>query len=150
MSEPPRLAKAGDAAHTGGTSRSGRCQPAPEQPRTDDPDALLALIRELISEGRILQAREVAAKGAERFPGHAELANANRVLAVGRATPHPGTEPSTDEEFEWLRDPPAWAYGKWVALVGREAVAVADTLAEVMDTIRSADLPKKPLVHHLV
>jgi hypothetical protein len=111
---------------------------------------LLALIREHISMGRIVQARELAAKGAERFPGHAELANAHRVLAVGKATPRPGTEPSTDEEFEWLRNPPEWAYGKWVALVGREAVAVADTLAEVMDTIRSADLPKKPLVHHLV
>lgn len=149
MPEPPRIAKAGEAAHDVATSGASRHRTASQRRSTDDPDAVLAFIREHIREGRIVQARETAAEGLRLFPDHAALANADRILAVGKATPSRGTEPSTDEEFEWLRDPPAWAHGKWVALVGSKAVAVADTLAEVMDTIRASDLPKKPLVHHI-
>ena len=147
----PRIAKAADRADGVASGRSpSSVDPSTRQSAAADADALLALIREHIREGRVVQARTLAAEGAQRYPDHAELKNADRILAGGEAMPHPGTEPGTDEEFEWLRHPPRWARGKWVALVGREAVAVADTLAAVMDSIRSMDLPKKPLVHRVV
>jgi hypothetical protein len=60
-----------------------------------------------------------------------------------------GPQPSTHEEFAWLKSPPEWAYGKWVALVGSEAVAVADTLAEVDEILSSKTLAKTPLIHHV-
>ncbi len=60
-----------------------------------------------------------------------------------------GNEPSTDEEFEWLRSPPQWARGKWVALLGSEAIASADTLAELVEALKPMELPRQPLVHHI-
>ncbi len=146
MPRTPQIAKASDLA---GSVATGRAAKLLEATPEDDPEALLALTLEHIRESRILLARQVAAEGTTRFPDHAELRNADRILSGGQATPHPGTEPNTDEEFEWLRNPPAWVRGKWVALVGRKAIAVADTLAEVMASIRAMDLPKKPLVHRI-
>ncbi len=57
-----------------------------------------------------------------------------------------GPQGPTHEEFEWLKKTPAWAAGKWVALVGAEAVASADGHDQLMETLAAMDLPKLPLV----
>ena len=44
---------------------------------------------------------------------------------------------------------PEWAAGKWVALVGSEAVASSDRHDELMDILATMDLPKLPLVVHI-
>jgi hypothetical protein len=53
------------------------------------------------------------------------------------------------EEIAWLQDPPKAARGKWVALVGGEAVAMAKKLEDVMETLDSMVLPKPPLIHQV-
>jgi len=129
---------------------------APRPPRPSDlpseagPEDVLDEIRALISDGQIVAARRLAIEAAARFPGHDEIRQARRVLNDGKATVGTrGPEPSTDEEFEWLRRPPEWASGKWVALVGKEAVAASDDLAQLVESLKTMDLPKQPLVHRI-
>ena len=104
----------------------------PKLARTSDiapdarPDEVMDQIRALISEC-YPRAQRLASEAAVLFPDSDEIASADRVLnsptgPVGTAPP----EPSTDEEIEWLRDPPESLRGKWVALSGREVLAVAD------------------------
>ena len=48
-----------------------------------------------------------------------------------------------------LKDPPEWARGKWVALVGPEAVAVADTLDDLMTALGTKEYLKDPLAFRI-
>ncbi|MCP4658926.1 MAG: hypothetical protein GY856_26235 [bacterium] len=139
-----------------------RPEVAPESTRTQrwsrsallpvdvEPDAIVAEIRSLLSDGQVLMARRMAIEAARRFPEHPRIQTARRILdSDGKPILRPGNEPSTTEEFEWLRNPPQWARGKWVALLGREAVASASTLVELAQTLESMELPRKPLVHRV-
>ncbi len=72
------------------------------------PDVLLAEIRTLLSEGQVLMARRLAAAAAKHHPDHAEIGQADRVLnAGGSRIVASDPAPNTDEEFAWLRQPPA-------------------------------------------
>ena len=73
----------------------------------------------------------------------------NRGLNERRVRTRPATGQGRTEELEWLRDPPESARGKWVALVGNQVVATAEALAEVMESLKSMNLPKTPLVHRV-
>lgn len=129
---------------------------APRPPRHSElrhdapPEEILDEIRLLIADGQILLARRLAVEAADRFPDHEEIRQARHVLNDGKAAVGSrGPEPSTNEEFEWLRNPPEWARGKWVALVGNEAVATADELSELVASLKTMKLPKQPLVHRI-
>jgi len=116
-------------------------------PPDADPDAVVDEILSLMSNERFQSARRLAAAALARFPTHARVRRASAVFDNrGKAHVSPiGPQPSADEEFEWMRNPPEWARGKWVALVGSEAVATADTLDGLMKALQSQKLPKKPL-----
>ncbi len=73
----------------------------------------------------------------------------NRGLNERQVRTRPATGQGRAEELEWLRNPPESVRGKWVALVGKEVVATADALAEVMESLKSMTLPKTPLVHRI-
>ncbi|MCP4654325.1 MAG: hypothetical protein GY856_02785 [bacterium] len=90
----------------------------------------------------------LTAEAARRFPEHAEIRKANRILNEWNVTSSPQVEPSTSEEIEWVKNPPVDVHGKWVALIGSQLVGIADTATELMELIRSRNLPQKPLVHH--
>lgn len=144
----PMVAKAADAA--GGVTRSSEPEPA-SLPQDADPDAVVDRILALLDDNRYKTARQLAAEAVARFPDHKRVQGAWSIFENrGKArVAKGGPEPSTHEEFEWLKNPPEWAHGKWVALVGSEAVAAADTLAEVVETLRSKKLPKTPLIHRI-
>jgi len=117
----------------------------------DDPDSAIDKVMALLDEDRFLTARRMAAEALERFPDDRRVRGAwgifdNKLKA--RVSPM-GPRPARREEFAWLRNPPEWAYGKWVALLGSESVAVADTLAEVLEILDSMTLPRQPLVHRI-
>ena len=116
-----------------------------------NPEELAAQVRAYLSRDLYLPAREAAAQAVRRFPEHPEIQKLWRVFDNrGKSWVVEGeTEPSTDDEFEWLRKAPDWARGKWVALIGREVVAMADSLKEVVDTISGLDLQRRPLVHRV-
>jgi len=102
-----------------------------------------------LSRGRFRRAQQLAREAAARFPRHAEVNRMNRGLNRWTATTRPTDEPDRTEELAWLRHPPESARGKWVALLGREMVASAETLAEVMRRLESLNLPTVPLVHRV-
>ena len=83
-------------------------------------EAAVHRIREVLADGFYTRARDLAREAAERFPEHDEVQKlwwsfdprGKSRIASG------GAQPSRHEEFEWLRCPPEWARGKWVALIG--------------------------------
>ncbi|MCP4590565.1 MAG: hypothetical protein GY842_07465 [bacterium] len=124
---------------------------ASEEAWAVDPEELSARIRSLLAKGSYPEACALARRAAEHFRSDERLQKLWQALdnrGKSRISSRP-TEPSTEEEFAWLQDPPEWAHGKWVALVGREHVAVGETLEEVSGALRSQKLTKRPLVHRV-
>jgi hypothetical protein len=117
----------------------------------DDPDSAIDKVMLLLDEDRFSTARRMAAEALARFPDNRRVRGAWGIFDNrNKAKTSPlGPRPSRGEEFTWLKDPPEWAWGKWVALIGCEAVAVADTLAEVLEILNSKTLSKQPLVHRI-
>ena len=112
-------------------------------------EEVLETIRELLAIGRLKTARGLVERALRRFPDHPELGRLSGFLAVREAKSNPLVEPSTSDEIEWLSDPPENARGRWVALIGRQVVAMADSARELKKTLRSLDLARSPLVHRV-
>ena len=144
----PILARgAGPGVPTASTEPQGPPEGTSLEPDAD-PDAVVDEILALLGKERFRSARRLAAEALAQFPDHARLRRAWAIFDNrGKAKISPlGPQGSTHEEFEWLKRTPEWAAGKWVALVGSEAVASSDTHGELMDTLATMDLPKLPLV----
>ncbi len=152
-SHQPMLAQSAGAAAAGARLPTAELSSDDESllPPASDPDRVVDEILSHLSAERFQTARRMAREAVERFPDHVRVQRAWVLFDChGRArVGSGGPEPSTDEEFAWLEQPPEWARGKWVALVGSEAVASADTLAEVLRVIRSKKFSKRPLVHRI-
>jgi len=149
---PPIVAKEAESVPQSSPRQpEARRKDEPGLPPDVDADTAAKRILALLEKDLYLPARDLATEAIARFPDHPRLKLIWRVFDNrGKSWIAPGgPEPSTDEEFEWLRHPPEWARGKWVALVGSEAVAVGDTLKEVAESVRSQNLPKRPLVHRI-
>lgn len=147
-SSAPLLAKA--ATSVSGSSGKLRTDVEPSLPPGADPDKAVETILALLSEDRYRAAERLAAEAVARFPDHRRVANAWRIFRPrGKAVRRPATEPSRREEMAWLRNPPSSARGKWVALIGSEMIASANTLPELAESVRSRDLPKPALVHRV-
>ncbi len=116
-----------------------------------DADIAAERILALLEADLYLPARELAAQATERFPDDLRLKTIWKVFDTGDKSwiAPGGPEPSRRKELEWLRQPPEWARGKWVALVGSEAVAVGESLKEVADAVRAQELANQPLVHRV-
>lgn len=113
------------------------------------PQEIVEAVGELLSIGRLTLARRLVERALERSPDHAELNRLNRFLDLSEAKPNPTVEPSTEDEIAWLSDPPDSARGRWVALVGRQVVAMTDSIRELKVALRSLDLNQKPLIHRV-
>ncbi len=117
----------------------------------DGPEATVERILALLRDDLYLPAHRLAAEALERYPDHHRVQWAWSIFErrgrsrIGKGGPEPGR----DQEFEWLRSPPEWARGKWVALVGSEVVSAADTLAEVAAALHGRSFSRRPLVHRI-
>jgi len=116
-----------------------------------DPDDVVDEILALLSEERYPSARRLAARARARFPDHARVRNIWTIFDTqGKATLGPeASEPPREEEFEWLRHPPASVRGKWVALFGSEMIDAAETLIDLERSLRVKKLAKSALVHYV-
>ncbi len=106
----------------------------------------------LLGEGSYLSARRLAQEAKRRFPDHAGVRRVAGVFETRGKTvvrPDGPRQPDREKEFAWLRNPPAWARGKWVALAGDGVVAADESLAEVENVLRTLQLAKRPLVHRI-
>ncbi len=147
---PMHARSAGSFAVSSGATSRRTPTVGPALPPGADPDTISDEILTLLDQHRDKTARQMASLAIDRFPEHSRV---RKIWGLfdnrGKASVRRGNEPATDEELAWLADPPEWARGKWVALVGNEAVAAADTLAEVLESLRTKDLAKRPLVHRI-
>ena len=147
----PMIAKSGDSAGSASPTSSERPRQHDEQrlPPARRPGEQLKRIRAHLVEGRYRTPQRLAGEAAARFPEHPEIRTMNRGLNEWKVRTRPASGQGRSEEFEWLRNPPESARGKWVALVGSRMVAAGEALAEVMESLKSMDLPKTPLVHRV-
>jgi len=89
------------------------------------PEQLVFVVRLSITAGHPLLARALASEGAQRYPEHAELQKAARVLAPPRVISHSlPPDPGIAANVDWLRDHRDQYQGKWVAL--RDGVLLKD------------------------
>ncbi len=144
---PPMLAKSRGSG-PGTTRAEGRAE-APLLPTKAAPEDVFDLLRDLIADDRVGTARRLLAEAVRRFPDHARIKLAQRVLAEGKASPNPFAQPTASAEIEWLREPPEEARGKWVALIGSELVGMADSAADLMAFLRSKHLDQLPVVQYI-
>ncbi len=149
----PMIAREPDGSSSSGRSRRAAAADAESRlaPGTS-PEEAIERIRALLGAGSYLSARQVAREASRRFPEHAGVRRISGVFDTrGKATVRPNgpRQPDRREEFDWLRDPPAWARGKWVALVGAEVVAAGESLAELERKLRTLEIAKRPLVHRV-
>lgn len=135
-----------------------RVQPRVSQPSRPEkevlpararPEDVFRLLHQFIEDGKIGKARRLTLEAERRFPDHARIRLAKRILNDGKATPSPVVEPTATAESEWLDNPPEQARGKWVALIGSELIAMADSMDELTGALKSKKLIQPPLVHHL-
>jgi hypothetical protein len=147
-SHQPILARgAAPGVPTASTERQGPPERTYLKPNAD-PDAVVDEILVLLGKERFRSARRLAAEALARFPDHARISRAWRIFDNrGKAKISPvGPQGLIHEELEWLKKTPDWVAGKWVALVGSEAVASADGHDELMEALATMDLVKLPLV----
>ncbi len=146
------LAK-GPLGGTGASTRSSRAtsEDKPLLAADADPEATVDKVLALLSEQHYPMARRLAAEARVRFPDHSRVQDLWSIFDNrGKAIAGPeASEPSREEEFEWLRHPPESARGKWVALLGSEMIAAAEKLVELEESLRSKQLPKPALVHYI-
>ncbi len=148
----PMIARQPDSSGSAGSSRLRAPSDEPRLPVEISPEAAIERVLALLGEDSYLSARRLAREALRRFPEHAGTRRIADVFEPrGKAVPRPDgpRQPDRRQEFDWLRDPPAWARGKWIALVGAEVVAAAESLAEVERKLRSLELGKQPLVHRV-
>lgn len=109
--------------------------------------AVLEEIRAQLGYGRYQDAQNLAREAAVRFPEHPDVAKMNRALNEWTAKTQPASGVDRHEERVRMQQGlPDSFRGKIVALVGREVVAAAATVAELGQQLRSKELSKRPLV----
>ena len=141
------LARSATGSGAGAQTRASSVAADSLLPKQADPDQVVDEILLLLGDERFPTARRMAAEALTRFPEHARVRQAWEIFDNHGKSKASSKElqPSAGEEFKWFKNPPEWAYGKWVALIGAEAVGVADSLEELMVELRSKNLPREPL-----
>lgn len=110
------------------------------------PFPYLALLRSLIEQGRILDARNLLEVAGDAIPQDSDI---RRVLAPPRVRKSSVRGVDRSPEFRWLKANIELYRGKWVALVGERLVADADTLRDLLVYLRTSPPPRRPLIHHI-
>ncbi len=146
------IARQPDNSVSTGSSRKPESSDESRLPVGMSPEAASERVLTLLGEGSYLSARRLAREALRRFPEHAgtrRIADVFEPRGKAAIRPNGPRQPDRRQEFDWLRDPPEWARGKWIALVGAEVVAADESLEEVERKLRSLELGKQPLVHRV-
>lgn len=125
--EPPREALAGDAQVS----------------------AYRAQIRGCLESEDFQGARKLLAAALREHPEEPALHKLERALAPPEVRAVPELDQDRTEELRWLeREGNAESYqGKWIALLGAQVVAVAETLKALLALLREKPPTSTPLIH---
>lgn len=113
------------------------------------PTATLELerIRTLLSKGLLRDARSSISEALKKFPRDESLYALAGLAAPRKATRIAVRFPRRDQEFGWLDEHREGYKGKWVALLGNDLIASADTMKQVLDAVAQKNIEGAPLVH---
>jgi hypothetical protein len=107
-------------------------------------------IRELVEADQVKAARDLLAEALERGDHGEDLSHWQRVLAPAK-TLAIGGELDVDRmpDFRWLDENEETYRGQWVALLGGELLAYAETLDEVLAALERNSRGKRALLHRI-
>lgn len=132
--------------------REVRNQPSGEEPGSSSdstsilPFPYLALLRSLVEQGRIRDARNLLESAGDFVPQDSKIRD---VLSPPRVRQSDKRDFDRSAEFRWLDENGVRFRGKWVALLGERLVTSAETLKDLLTQLRATPPEGKPLVHHV-
>lgn len=111
---------------------------------------LLGQIKDLLSEGEIVKALRMLVE--EKASGNKlsePLQRLSDTLDKQSVVRKPVTTLPRTTEATWIKK--NWdAYkGKWVAVLGDQAVASGTTLRELLEAVKEKQLSERPIIHHI-
>jgi hypothetical protein len=104
------------------------------------------LLRSLVEEGRILEARSLLDFAGELIPRDSRI---REILAPPRIRRIAERGYDRSAEFHWLKTKAEPYRGQWVALLGEELVASAETLKDLIARLNEIAPARKPLIHRI-
>lgn len=102
-------------------------------------------IRAMLEQGRIREAQSLYEFAKDRV----QDPKIHEALSPPRVKPSSKMDVDRSAEFRWLNLNSVRFRGRWVALLGDQLVASADTLKELLAGLKGLRLEGKPLVHHV-
>jgi|SRR6185295_11747475 len=113
---------------------------------TEDQPDVERQIRALLAEGQIWEAQQLLKSVGDDVPVDPKL---REVLAPPRIRRIPEKGFDRSAEFHWLKTKAELYRGKWVALLGDELIASAETLKDLLVRVNELAPARKPLVHRI-
>ena len=119
-------------------------KPIPEPPSYSD------RIRERVAVGDFLEARALLSEALEREDPSEDLSHWQRLLGPARVMRVRG-ERDIDRtaDFRWLKERSKEYVGQWVALLGGDLLAHADSLQEILRQLESHPSGSQALLHRI-
>lgn len=106
-------------------------------------------VRELISEERVAHARRLLREGLEANPDDLHLNRLDRLLALPKTAKIAKRDVDRTEEFRWLARNREEYRDRWVAVLGKDLVACAESLKELRRILRDREFEIPPLIHRI-
>lgn len=120
-----------------------------ETPNAARKTPYISLIRNLIENDRISQARALLNALPEETVDQPQLMELRRVLALPKVSTTKMTDMDRAREYEWLKSHERDYRGQWVAVDGDRLVLSAGSLKELIDELKRLNLARRPLIHRL-
>jgi hypothetical protein len=119
---------------------------------TQPVEQFIQVIDLVMSLGYIPLARELTAKGRERFPTNETLIQTERALAPAVVRGFKPAMPGVAATIEWMRKHAAtYEKGQWLAVRSGELLAVASSLDELIEAVGGLEeLGGKTFVHKVI
>ena len=115
-------------------------------PREQSTDAL-ALIRNLLEQERVSEARSVLHDALAAHPKDEELLRLWSLLAPPRVRRRRLLDADRTKDFRWLAENGAKHHGCWVAIHEGRLLAEATSLDALLERVHALTLTSAPLIH---
>jgi hypothetical protein len=109
----------------------------------------LASVKQLLGQGRVVDALELLQRALSRYPTDARLLNLSRAVTPGAVVRRDVRYSDRTAEMAWIKANRANYRGKWVALLGEKVLGVGDSLTAVLCLMQEQRLEETPLIHHV-
>ena len=124
-------------------------------PRSPTPEAqpflLIELVKGLLDQQKIRDARRALEIGSSRYPANRQIASLLRAISPGRVSPTGWASSGRERETAWIKQHGHEYRGNWIALDEDRLIAYAVTLSELLENMDTRTERKKPpFIQHLM